>query len=153
MSALIIRHLGLSDYESTWRAMTTSDFAQYDLIIIGDPASSYGPTTTNLLAAHDTRNTWAAAVTGRIVVSGMDPAYQASIGYAGARTYLTATLDWLTKGPDGKTALYVSSDFGRRNLDFLSPFGAFAASPIQADTVTVTSPNHPIMIGSTSACS
>src|SRR5215207_7032858 len=63
--------------EATWRAMTTSDFAQYDLIIIGDPVSGLPATAANLLAAYDTRNTWAAAVKGRIIVSGMNPGYQA----------------------------------------------------------------------------
>src|SRR5689334_15235347 len=61
--------------ENTWRAMTTTDFASYDLIIIGDPMSGAAPTASNLLAAYETRNTWAAAVTGRIVISGMGPAY------------------------------------------------------------------------------
>jgi hypothetical protein len=133
----------------TWRAMKTSDFASYDLIIIGDTYSGSGPTAADLLAAYDTRNTWAAAVTGRIVVNGLDPGFHAYEDVPGARTYIAATLDWLTKG--GKTALYVSSEWGVRNLDFLSPFGAFAASPAQADSITITSPSHPIMSGSTSA--
>jgi ASPIC/UnbV protein/VCBS repeat protein len=138
--------------ETTWRAMTTSDFANYDLIIIGDPVFGTGPTAADLLAAYDTRNSWGAAVTGRIVVSGLDPAYHASDGHPGAGTYITATLDWLTKGPTGKTALYVSSDWGKRNLDFLSPFGAFSSSAISdANTITITSPSHPTMLGSTSA--
>jgi hypothetical protein len=133
--------------ESTWRAMTTSEFANYDLIIIGDPRWGQGPTAAGLLAAYDTRNTWAPAVTGRIVVSGLDPGYHAHVE---AGTFLTTTMDWLTKGPSGKTALYVSSDWGRRNLDFLLPFGAFSSSEVHADGITITSPNHPVMIGSTS---
>jgi hypothetical protein len=139
--------------EATWRAMTTTDFASYDLIIIGDPRSRVGPSASNFLAAYDTRNTWAAAVTGRIVVSGIDPAYHAVL-YPGAETHIIATLEWLAKGPTGKTALYVSSDWGTRNLDFLSFFGAFGSSAFGAfgaNTITITSPSHPIMIGSTSA--
>ena len=130
--------------------MTTSEFANYDLIIIGDSVSWSGPTAAGLLAAYDTRNTWAAAVTGRIVVSGLDSGFHASQWHhPGAATFLTTTLDWLTKGPLGNTALYVTSDWGRRNLDFLSPFGAFGSSEAQ-DDVTITSPSHQIMFGSTS---
>jgi dienelactone hydrolase len=136
--------------ETTWRAMTTSDFAQYDLIIIGEPMSGTGPTAVTLLAAYDTRNTWAASVRGRIVVSGMDPAFHASVDQPGAGTFITATLDWLTKGPVGKTALYVASDWGRRNLDFLSPFGVLNSTAFDADIITIASPGHQIMIGSTS---
>jgi hypothetical protein len=137
--------------ETTWRAMTTSDFAKYSLIIIDDPTWGADPPPAALLAAYDTRNTWAAAVTGRIVVGGMDAWYHASNGESAAGTYLKASLDWLTKGPVGKTALYVGSDWGTRNLDFLSPFGAFGSSAFTADTIHITSPGHPIMSGSTSA--
>jgi hypothetical protein len=132
--------------ETTWRAMTTSDFAQYDLIIIGDRIG-VAPTAENLLAAYDTRNTWAAAVKGRIVVTGMILGYGGWSDVPGAGTLLNQTLDWLTKGPPGKTALYVSSDWGVRNLDFLSPFGEFSSTAFHADTITITSPSHPIMIG------
>jgi hypothetical protein len=135
--------------EDTWRGMTISEFAQYDLIIIGDPSHASGPAATNLLAAYDTRNIWATAITGRIVVSGMDPGFHASVDQPGAGTLLASTLDWLTKGPVGKTALFVSSDWGRRNLDFLSPFGAFNSTAVEAEYITITNPNHPTMNGST----
>jgi len=137
--------------ETSWRAMTTADFAKYDLIIIGEPdGTGGGPTATDLLTAYDTRNTWGAAITGRIVVSGLDPAYHAGLGTTGATTVLKATLAWLSGGPSSSTSLYVASDWGTRKLDFMSYIGAFSSSEVFANTITSVSTTHPVMIGSTS---
>jgi hypothetical protein len=139
--------------EATWRSMITSDFARYDLVVIGDPDGATGTlaTSAQLQAAYDTRLAWNAAITGRIVVLGNDPGYHAAKGTAGAATFLRATLNWLSTGPTGTTALYVTSDGGQRKLDYLGGFGAFGSTGLGTDTVTITVATHPIMLGSTSA--
>ena len=143
--------------ETMWRAMTKSDFASYDLIVLGAPdatatTGSSDPKATDYVAAFDTRATWASAVNGRIVVLGMDPAYHAMKGTTGASMVLRSTLRWLTTSTPGTTALYVNSDWGTRNLDFLGSFGTFASSTdMYTDTINVTVSTHPILLGSTDA--
>lgn len=135
--------------ETTWRSMTTADFQKYDLIVIGEPAAGGGPASTDLQAAFDTRATWSAAVNGRIVVLGMDPAYHAGIATTGAQTFLKATLAWLSTSAPKTTSLYVSPDWGRRNLDYLGAFGAFTSTSIYGQTISIDAPAHPILVGST----
>jgi hypothetical protein len=141
--------------DATWRAMTTAEFAKYDIIIIGSVETtlrgSGDPTTATLQAAFDTRATWGAAINGRVVVFGLDPGFHAAAGTVGATTFLKATLSWLATGPVGTTALYVNSDWGVRNLDFLSTVGAFTSTGLTQNTITITDATHPIMTGSTSA--
>jgi len=134
---------------ATWLTMTTADFAKYDIIVFGEPDGG-GPTYTELQTAYDTRVKWGAAINGRVVVTGLDAAYHAP-ARAGAATWLRATMSWLATGPTGSTALFVSSDWGRRNLDFLQPLGLFTSAVLTSDTVTITLTTHPIMTGSTSA--
>jgi hypothetical protein len=58
--------------ESTWSSYTTDDFASYDAIVFGDPSCGQ----KQLLAtAEATRAVWSPAVTGNIMVIGMDPIY------------------------------------------------------------------------------
>ena len=45
----------------------------------------------------------------------------------------------------------VSTDFGRRMLDYLSPFGTFVSTATSADGVSITTPAHPVLVGSTDA--
>jgi hypothetical protein len=138
--------------ETEWRGMSTSDFQKYDLVVIGEPAPGGGPMSTDLQAAYDTRLTWGAAINGRIVVLGQDPAWHAGISTApaaGAGVLLKATLNWLSTGAPKSTSLYVSPDWGTRNLDYLGYFGTWTSTSAIIDTVTELVPSHPILIGST----
>ena len=135
--------------EAEWRAMTTADFASYSLIVIGESALPIGP--SQLQAAYDTRATWSVAVTGRIAVLGIVPGTKAADGIAGAQGFLKAAMTWLTTGPTGTTALYVASDWGTRNLDYLSSFGLFGESTANGDDVRVGATTHPMMAASTDA--
>ena len=140
--------------DPTWRAMTTADFAKFDLIVIGAAGDPFGgsgtPTSASLQAAFDTRATWGAAVNGRIEVLGLDPGFHAVRGTTGATTFAKASLQWLSTSAPKTTSLYVNSDWGVRKLDFLSPFGAFSSSASNYDIVAVTSATHATMTGSTS---
>jgi hypothetical protein len=138
--------------ETEWRAMTTADFQKYDLIVIGEPSPGGGPTAIDLQAAYDTRTTWGAAINGRIVVFGQDPAWHAGISTApaaGAAVLLKATLNWLSTGAPKTTSLYVSPDWGTRNLDYMGYFGAFTSTADTIQNITILDPTHPIMTGST----
>jgi hypothetical protein len=137
--------------DATWRTMTKAQFEAFDIIVFGQPSTGGAPLVSELQAAYDTRATWSAAIGGRVAVLGVDPGYHASLGTAGASTFGRATFAWLARGPVGKTALYVSSEWDIRNLDYLSALGSFSATATSGDTVTVTESTHPTMIGSTTA--
>jgi hypothetical protein len=133
--------------EAMWRSMTTTDFAAYDLIVFGDKDCA-GPQYTDLQAAYDTRLTWGAAINGRVVVHAVDPGCHGAMGgNPGANTYMKAALQWLSTGTG--TALYVTGDWGRRNLDYLGGVGAFGSVAATGNDEHIVVPTHPTMIGST----
>jgi hypothetical protein len=136
-----------------WSAMSTAEFQKYDLIVIGEPSPGGGPMSTDLQIAYDTRLTWGAAINGRIAVLGQDPAYHASLsgGPVGAAVFLKATLSWLSTGAPKTTSLYVSPDWGSRNLDYLGYFGTWTSTYEAMETIHVLVATHPILIGSTDA--
>lgn len=132
-----------------WKSLGTADFASYALIVIGDdPAAPLAP---DYAAAYETRALWTAAVTGRVVVTALDPTYHAGSSTpaikAGATTFVKAALAWALGGSG--TGLYVSSDWNSRGLDFLSAFGTFEEATGSPDKIHVTMPSHPAMAGST----
>ncbi len=141
--------------DTAWRALKTADFAKYDLIIVGAPdlavSSSSTPSSSMLLALFETRAEWGPAITGRVAVFGIDPGYHAVKGNAGATVFQKASLIWLTTGAPRTTALYVNSDWGNRNLDFLSPLGTFGSKGTSTDAITMVAGTHPMMTGSTSS--
>src|SRR5438132_7479352 len=57
--------------DATWGAMTTSQFASYKAIVIGDPTCS----ETIPAAAVANTSTWGAAVTGNTLIIGTDPVF------------------------------------------------------------------------------
>jgi len=139
--------------DAKWRSMSKTDFAKYDMIVLGAPDDGGFSYTTYAMmqAAFETRNVWGPAVNGRIVVLGLDPAFHASKGTAGAITFQKASLAWLATGGAGQTTLFVNTDWGNRKLDFLSPFGAFSSTSQASDKIVISKTTHPIMIGSTDA--
>jgi hypothetical protein len=143
--------------DATWRAMTTAEFASYDIVVLGSLPSGSGvggsgqPTAANLQAAFDTRATWGPAITGRVVVLGLDPGFHAALGNVGATTFTKACFSWLAGGPVGGTSLYVNTDWGVRNFDYLSPIAAFTSTGGGTNAITIAAATHPIVIGSTSA--
>ena len=130
--------------EGMWRAMTTSDFAKYNLIVFGE--GGFCPPATSWQAIFDTRTTWSAATVGRIVMTQQDPVLHSSVS-AGAGVFLKAALQWAASGPG--TGLYVANECGARNYDFMSPFGTFASTSVTGENVHIVVPSHGTMIGST----
>ncbi|MEO7096679.1 MAG: hypothetical protein ABI175_25705 [Polyangiales bacterium] len=131
--------------EGMWRAMSTSDFAKFHLIVIGE--GGVCPASTSYQAAFDTKATWSTAVKGRIVVTEQDPVFHSSFSSPGAGVFLNAALKWAASGPG--TGLYVAAECGARSLDFMTGFGAFSSISGGGDTVHITAPSHGTMIGST----
>ncbi|HEX4936851.1 MAG TPA: putative metal-binding motif-containing protein, partial [Gemmatimonadaceae bacterium] len=131
--------------DAMWRSMTAAQFADYDLILMGDKDCA-GATYADMQALYDTRNTWVPQITGRVMVSSLDPACHLP---AGAITFMRTSFSWLTAG--GGTALYITGDWGRRSLDFLSPLGTFSSVTMHGDDVRIIAPAHASLAGSTDA--
>jgi hypothetical protein len=138
---------------ASWKAMTTADFAKYQLIIIGEGGGLITTTPTPWDDANTTKTTWFAAITGRVVVSTLDPV--AHSGTVGAPVYLKASLAWTAGGPG--TGLYVGPDYGSVKYNFLSVFGTWtelgqtAPDNYAGDTAHIVLTSHPTMTGSTDA--
>jgi RHS repeat-associated protein len=94
---------------ATWDAMTTTQFAAYSAIIIGDPSGASCATAVPSDAL-STAATWGAAVTGNVAVVGTAPAFA---GPAGA-TLLKDGIGYAVSGSG--TGLYVSL-----NCDYSGP--------------------------------
>lgn len=112
---------------STWKSMSTADFAKYNLIVIGEGGSlpSSGGDPTQWQPIFDTMSVWTPAVRGRVVVHTLDPTAAAHSTKPGASTFAKGALQWAATGPG--TGLYVGPDLGNRKLDFLGGFGTWTA--------------------------
>ncbi len=86
-----------------WDAMTSAQFASYQLLVIGDPhCGSAG------LAAAFNESTWMPAVNGNVIVIGTDPAYHYAFGSNNAGAYATAQAALRYAGSDATaTNLYL----------------------------------------------
>lgn len=129
--------------------MTTADFKKYNLIIMGD--GPYGP-ATNWNDANATKAIWGPAITGRVVVTTLDPTLHST--NPGAVTFAKAALAWAAQGPG--TNLYVGPDFGMRKYDFLSTFGSWtelgqSSDGFSGNAAHIVVTTHPTMAGSTDA--
>lgn len=63
-----------------WNAMTTAQFASYQLLVVGDPHCN----ETAIVDVTTSESNWWPAVNGNVLVIGTDPAFHFSDGYAGA---------------------------------------------------------------------
>ncbi len=86
-----------------WDAMTTAQFAAYQLLVIGDPqCGSTG------MGAVSNEPTWMGAVNGNIIVIGTDPAFHYANGSNSLGAYATAQAGLTYAGSDaGATNLYL----------------------------------------------
>lgn len=84
---------------ATWAGMTTSDFASYDAIVLGDPTCQTG--TGAIDAAIANASVWGAAVTGNVIINGTDPVFH------GKNIVLNSGIAFAV-AESGQTGLYCS---------------------------------------------
>lgn len=138
--------------DSMWRAMSATDFAGYNVIILGDPDSHTTITASQYSAAIATASVWGSVVRGRAVISGLDAGFHITRTDGtpvspGAGVFLRATLAWVAAGAG--TGLYVSSSMAQ-GLGFLSGVGSFSSVSASGETVSIVA-SHPILVGSSAA--
>jgi len=83
--------------DSTWQAMSTSDFESYKAIVIGDPTCSETPPSV----AVGTAATWGPAISGNTLVIGTDPVYH------GKTQFIDQGIDFTLASATGKTGAYL----------------------------------------------
>ena len=128
---------------SEWSAATQTDFEAFDAIVLGDEDCS-GPETADFDTLYSTRTTWSPAVTGNILVTGNDAACHAP-SKTTAQYFLVHAVEWAAAS--GGTGLYASSDWGRRDFDYLDQFGSWGSTESSGDSVSITDGSHPHWTG------
>ncbi|MGC8499473.1 MAG: hypothetical protein ACP5OV_08290 [Acidimicrobiales bacterium] len=100
-----------------WDAMTSAQFASYQLLVIGDPQCGSGG-----LAADSNESTWMSAVNGNVIVIGTDPAYHYAFGNNNAGAYATAQAGLRYAGSDtAATNLYLDLSCAFQDPSAVSP--------------------------------
>lgn len=88
--------------DATWSSLSTSDFAQYKAIVLGDPNCSTGDFPAS---AAGNASTWGDAVTGNVVLVGTDPSFHSSL--AGAPNLIKRGIAFAADEP-AKTGAYIT---------------------------------------------
>jgi hypothetical protein len=139
-----------------WALKTTSDFAKYRAIILGDPTDGGTNCSTDLTkigAATANASTWGAAATGNIVVIGTDPVSGDHPGDPGhvAGEKLTKNAIAYATSLASKTGVYISLSCyyfplsGEQTVDVLSYFGTFKVLYGETNAVQINDPTHPVV--------
>ncbi|KAI9761056.1 MAG: hypothetical protein M1840_002041 [Geoglossum simile] len=117
--------------DAEWRAMSTSDFAKFKAIIIGDSASSDQGLIQFL---DDTKSTWSPAVRGNMILIGTDPSNHFGAGEPGAGILIDNAVQFAASGKDNSGASATGFYFALAHyfdtldtgtLNCLSKFGEF----------------------------
>jgi hypothetical protein len=132
-----------------WGAMTTGDFDDYAAIIIGDPNCQ----SSGLEAPAANASTWAAAVTGNVIVIGTDPVLHSSQGQA--TQLITQGIDFALADTSGTGAyittscIYHSQPAGTAvpALDGFGDFTAIGASNLPGLNDVHLAATHPAIAG------
>lgn len=113
---------------ATWGGMTQANFASYRAIILGDP---FCQSATSIIAAEANRTTWSPAITGNMIIIGVDPVVHPSIGTNGRGTELTQKGIAFAAADPTKTGAYITlscyyiSQATAIPLPLLDQFGPF----------------------------
>ena len=135
-----------------WMAASTEDFAAFSLIVV-DSQTCMGPDENGELQwLEDSQDAWGPALTGRVLVSGLDLSchivdwepYEGGDETVPPQLF-DNTMQWLAAG--GGTAAYFATDWGRRELAHLEVLGTWAEEGLRGDIVTVVEPEHPVFDG------
>jgi hypothetical protein len=153
--------------ETTWRAMTTAEFGNYDVVWL-DGANCGGMTSGDVYgAAQDTIGVWGPAITGRIEILIGDPDYH---GGPWASRFHQNSAGWLRElgrnADGGRTSLYINwgcTVFNSNSMGMVpgrgtpEMFTAVLGAPIVTDTTnfcaattTAAGLTHPVLVGMTS---
>nr|MBK7066651.1 hypothetical protein [Deltaproteobacteria bacterium] len=120
--------------DSAWRALTTQQFATYNMLVVGPGCSG-----TACQGLFDTRNTWTPAVTGRVIAETSHAIEHAQ--YNGPRAWMR----WIVAGFG--TGLYAVNDEDTPSFSYMTAFGSFASRAVGYNPGSIVEPGHPAMAG------
>jgi hypothetical protein len=132
--------------DATWLAMSTSEFASYKALVIGDPTCSETPP----VAAVTTAAVWGPAVTGNTIIIGTDPVDH------GRTQFVNQGIDFALASKPGTTGAYLDLSCNYDNqptstdasmLDGLRGAGAFTVHTAQCYNTVHIVATHPALAG------
>jgi hypothetical protein len=137
--------------EATWSGFTQAEFQSFDAIVFGDPGC--GQHASILDTAVENRDVWTPAVTGNVMIVGMDPiAHQ---GQGDALELVRNGIHFVTNAPGTGMLFNLSCyyTFAPNNtlVDALGGFGNITVrgAPPSSDDADINRPGHPAMQGIT----
>jgi cysteine-rich repeat protein len=145
------------DTDAAWAARSTTDFASFKALIIGDPTCQ-GPGPYNP-AAEANNLVWGPAVTGNIVLIGTDPTFHSSFGPGGPQggdTVANSGIAFAAADPT-ETGLYLTlscyyhGTAALTPVPVLAPFGVFTATGVGCYDDAHIVAAHPALAGLTDA--
>jgi hypothetical protein len=134
--------------DATWQSMTTSQFASYKALVIGDPTCSETPPAVAVATAA----VWGPAVSGNTIIIGTDPVYH------GKTQFVDQAIDFALAGKAGSTGGYLDLSCNYDNqptttdasmLDGLRGKGAFTVHTAQCYNTVHIVATHPAFAGLT----
>lgn len=134
--------------DATWQSMTTSQFASYKALVIGDPTCSETPPAVAIATAA----VWGPAVSGNTIVIGTDPVFH------GKTQFVDQAIDFALAGKTGTTGGYLDLSCNYDNqptstdasmLDGLRGVGAFTVHTAQCYNTVHIVATHPAFAGLT----
>lgn len=139
-----------------WATLTTVDFQAFDAIVFPDPECDFAyPALWDPAVANEA--TWTAAVNGPVIVATSDPTFHANYGNnkAGAKKFARHAIIYAASGPGtgmyfSTSCAYVGAGPGTP-VDALAGFGTFTVQGAGNSNITIVAPDHPAMVGLTSA--
>lgn len=135
-----------------WLAMSTSDFASFQAIILGDPTCGV---LSDIDAATSNRTTWAPAIKGNVVIIGTDPVFH-DPSHPGAGVLINDGIKFVTS-QKGKTGAYVDlscyydSDPVTDTVQVLDQFGSFTVTGVPCVSAVAIVASHPAIASLTAA--
>jgi hypothetical protein len=127
-----------------WLAMSTSDFASFRAIVLGDPTCGV---LSDIDAATSNRTTWAPAIKGNVVIIGTDPVFHQP-AHPGAGTLINDGIKFATS-QNGKTGAYLDLSCyydGISTTDtvqVLDQFGTFSVTGVPCVSAVAIVASHP----------
>jgi hypothetical protein len=137
--------------EATWRAMTSDQFAAYDLIWVDGNSCEGRPPIFQALA--DTQAVWGAAVTGRVALNTADPDFHDQAAYIANHLTWLSSLGATASG--GRTGMYFSSGcsyFSDNGPPYHDAFEPTFGSPLRSillngEPTAIVDAAHPLLAG------
>ncbi len=116
--------------DAEWRAASTDDFLEFDAVLVGDGGCG-GTTAAELDALIDTRDTWAPAIDGNILVTSLATACHMPVTGAPEST-IDRVINWIGRSGMG---MWVSTGPDFHVLPAMEPWGTLAGEPGALDTL------------------